>query len=65
MNALAGRLPAGGTLEGEVLVNGLPRGRGFKSITAYVMQVGQHTPMDGLSPAALLEDGIPVEKSRC
>ncbi|KAI7840285.1 hypothetical protein COHA_006067 [Chlorella ohadii] len=38
VNALAGRLPAGGTLEGEVLVNGLPRGRGFKSITAYVMQ---------------------------
>lgn len=40
VNALAGRLPAGGSLEGEVLVNGLPRGRGFQGITAYVMQVG-------------------------
>ena len=40
VNALAGRLPAGGSLEGEVLVNGLPQGPGFKSIAAYVMQVG-------------------------
>lgn len=38
VNALAGRLPVGGVLEGDVLVNGLPRGRGFRSISAYVMQ---------------------------
>ncbi|GAB4813264.1 hypothetical protein N2152v2_000310 [Parachlorella kessleri] len=38
VNALAGRLPAGGTLEGEVLVNGRPRGRGFRSLTGYVLQ---------------------------
>jgi hypothetical protein len=39
INALAGRLPRGGSLHGEVLVNGTPRGRGFRSITAYVLQV--------------------------
>lgn len=39
INALAGRLPRGGALHGEVLVNGTPRGRGFRSITAYVLQV--------------------------
>lgn len=38
VNALAGRLSVGGELHGEVLVNGLPRGRGFRSISAYVMQ---------------------------
>lgn len=60
VNALAGRLPAGGTLEGEVLVNGLPRGRGFKSITAYVMQVGA-----GTHPWMARLSSILVEKSRC
>lgn len=39
VNALAGRLPVGGTLEGAILVNGLERGRGFRTITGYVMQV--------------------------
>ncbi|KAL4445846.1 hypothetical protein ABPG77_009045 [Micractinium sp. CCAP 211/92] len=38
INALAGRLPIGGTLEGQVLVNGLPRGKGFRAVSAYVMQ---------------------------
>lgn len=38
LNALAGRLPRGGALEGSVLVNGAPRSRGFRSITAYVLQ---------------------------
>jgi ABC-type multidrug transport system ATPase subunit len=38
INALAGRLEAGGALAGEVLVNGAPRGRGFRSMSAYVMQ---------------------------
>jgi ABC-type multidrug transport system ATPase subunit/ABC-type multidrug transport system permease subunit len=38
INALAGRLQIGGTLEGEILVNGQPRGRAFRSISAYVMQ---------------------------
>ncbi|KAL4425753.1 hypothetical protein ABPG75_009769 [Micractinium tetrahymenae] len=38
VNALAGRLPAGGTLEGQVLVNGLQRGKGFRAVSAYVMQ---------------------------
>jgi len=38
INALAGRLPAGGLLTGSILVNGKTRGRGFRSISAYVMQ---------------------------
>lgn len=38
INALAGRLPIGGTLEGQILVNGLPRGKGFRAVSAYVMQ---------------------------
>ena len=38
VNALAGRLQVGGNLEGEILVNGQPRGRAFRSISAYVMQ---------------------------
>ncbi|EFN55091.1 hypothetical protein CHLNCDRAFT_134989 [Chlorella variabilis] len=38
LNALAGRLPRGGKLEGEVLVNSQPRLRGFRSIAAYVLQ---------------------------
>jgi hypothetical protein len=44
VNALAGRLPVGGTLQGSVLVNNMPRGKGFRSLTAYVLQ-------DGESPA--------------
>jgi hypothetical protein len=40
VNALAGRLPAGGVLEGEILVNGSPRGKGFRTISAYVLQAG-------------------------
>ncbi|PRW60157.1 DNA topoisomerase 3-beta isoform X1 [Chlorella sorokiniana] len=35
LNALAGRLPAGGSLEGEVLVNGAPRDAQFRSISAF------------------------------
>eukprot|EP00887_Chlorella_sp_A99_P005572 scaffold1.g5572.t1 len=38
LNALSGRLPRGGRLEGEVLVNGRARGRGFRSLAAYVTQ---------------------------
>ncbi|KAG7673347.1 hypothetical protein Ndes2526B_g03213 [Nannochloris sp. 'desiccata'] len=38
INALAGRLQIGGSLQGEILVNGKPRGRAFRSISAYVMQ---------------------------
>ncbi|PSC69664.1 ABC ATP-binding isoform 1 [Micractinium conductrix] len=38
LNALAGRLPTGGTLEGSVTVNGQHRGPGFRSITAFVTQ---------------------------
>lgn len=38
INALAGRLPEGGNLEGQILVNGVERGRGFRAISAYVMQ---------------------------
>ncbi|KAL4452063.1 hypothetical protein ABPG75_007725 [Micractinium tetrahymenae] len=38
INALAGRLPKGGSLQGQVLVNGAPRSRGFRSITCYVLQ---------------------------
>ena len=41
LNALSGRLPKGGVLQGEVLVNGLPPGRGFRMVTAYVQQVGR------------------------
>ena len=33
INALAGRLPVGGLLEGDILVNGLPRGNGFRQIS--------------------------------
>ena len=38
VNALAGRLPKGGFLEGDVLVNGAPRTRAFAALSAYVMQ---------------------------
>lgn len=38
VNALAGRLQVGGKLDGEILVNGKPRGKGFTSMSAYVMQ---------------------------
>lgn len=39
INALAGRLPRrAGRLLGDVLINGQPRSRGFRSITAYVLQ---------------------------
>ncbi|KAL4437525.1 hypothetical protein ABPG77_003506 [Micractinium sp. CCAP 211/92] len=38
INALAGRLPKGGSLQGQVLVNGAPRSKGFRSITCYVLQ---------------------------
>lgn len=41
LNALAGRLPRGGTLTGEVLVNGAPRGPGFRSAAAFVMQASR------------------------
>ena len=37
INALAGRLSSG-TISGEILVNGHPRGRAFRAISAYVMQ---------------------------
>ena len=38
INALAGRIPAGGDLYGEILINNKPRGKGFRSLSAYVMQ---------------------------
>lgn len=40
LNALAGRLPKSnqGRLEGQLLVNGHPRGAGFRSIAAFVQQ---------------------------
>ncbi|KAL4441885.1 hypothetical protein ABPG77_003801 [Micractinium sp. CCAP 211/92] len=38
LNALAGRLPRGGSLEGEVLVDGQPRTEAFRSNCGYVMQ---------------------------
>ncbi|KAL4433910.1 hypothetical protein ABPG75_000351 [Micractinium tetrahymenae] len=38
LNALAGRLPRGGKLEGEVLVDGQPRTEAFRSSCGYVMQ---------------------------
>lgn len=38
INALAGRIEGNGELDGEILVNGKSRGRGFRSICAYVMQ---------------------------
>lgn len=38
INALAGRLQAGGTLEGDILVNGKPREKSFMALVAYVMQ---------------------------
>ncbi len=44
LNALAARLPKGGELKGEVLVNSLPRGKGFRTITAYVQQVSHQKP---------------------
>lgn len=38
LNALAGRLPVGGKLEGDILVNDKPRTKAFRTISAYVMQ---------------------------
>ncbi len=38
INALAGRLPKGGTLEGTILVNGQPRTKAFRNLSAYVLQ---------------------------
>lgn len=38
INALAGRVPVGATLSGNILINGRQRGRGFRAISAYVMQ---------------------------
>jgi ABC-type multidrug transport system ATPase subunit/ABC-type multidrug transport system permease subunit len=38
INALAGRLEAGGELEGEVLVNGKSRDKSYRALVAYVMQ---------------------------
>lgn len=38
INALAGRLQVGGTLEGDILVNGKPREKSFMALVAYVMQ---------------------------
>ena len=38
INALAGRLQAGGVLEGEILVNEKPRDKSFMALVAYVMQ---------------------------
>lgn len=38
INALAGRLEAGGEVSGEVLVNGKPRDRSYRALVAYVMQ---------------------------
>lgn len=38
LNALAGRLPVGGKLDGDILVNEQPRTKAFRTISAYVMQ---------------------------
>mmetsp|Transcript_38305 Transcript_38305/g.97946 ORF Transcript_38305/g.97946 Transcript_38305/m.97946 type:complete len:678 (-) Transcript_38305:46-2079(-) len=38
LNALAGRLPNSGTLEGDILVNGMPRTSQFHTLTAYCLQ---------------------------
>ena len=38
LNALAARLPVGGRLRGQVLINGEPRQDSFRQYTAYVMQ---------------------------
>jgi len=38
INALAGRLQAGGVLEGDILVNEKPRDKSFMALVAYVMQ---------------------------
>ena len=38
INALAGRLEAGGEVRGEVLVNGQPRGKAYRALVAYVTQ---------------------------
>lgn len=38
INALAGRLPAGGMLEGDILINNKPRDKSFMALVAYVMQ---------------------------
>ena len=38
LNALAARLPRGGQLSGQVLINGQPRRESFRQYTAYVMQ---------------------------
>jgi ATP-binding cassette subfamily G (WHITE) protein 2 len=38
INALAGRAAKGGILSGEIIVNGAPRDRNFRGISAYVMQ---------------------------
>lgn len=46
LNALAGRLPAGGELEGSIMINGTPRQESFRNYTAYVMQVGRGHAVD-------------------
>lgn len=38
INALAGRLPTGGLLEGTIKINGQPRTKAFRNISAYVLQ---------------------------
>ncbi|KAK9828718.1 hypothetical protein WJX72_001697 [[Myrmecia] bisecta] len=38
ISALAGRLPAGGHLDGDILVNGQPRTKSFRNVSAFVMQ---------------------------
>lgn len=38
INALAGRLPRGGHLDGSITINGQPRTKAFRNISAYVLQ---------------------------
>lgn len=48
LNALAGRLPAGGSLEGHVLANGAPRDAQFRSISAFVLQASRVHAQSGV-----------------
>ncbi|KAK9806141.1 hypothetical protein WJX72_003105 [[Myrmecia] bisecta] len=38
ISALAGRLPTGGRLDGNILVNGQPRTKSFRNVSSFVMQ---------------------------
>lgn len=50
LNALAGRLPNSGTLEGDILVNGMPRTSQFHTLTAYCLQAISLSHLSGVNP---------------